>query len=173
MWAALNDTGVLKRCIEGCESFERVGEQSYKAIVRAQVGPVNALFAANVALVEDPQLEPHIQNFRLVIELERAPAGFGRGEAKLQLTEESATETMLGYEINAVVGGKLAQIGSRLMESAARSMASSFFGNLQKELGGGASEQSTARKQQGSSSKIWWMAATGAFLGLLAVAIVL
>ena len=136
VWAALNNTSVLKRCIEGCESFERVGNQSYKATVRVRIGPVNALFAANVALAEEPQNDPDIQRFRLEVETERAVAGFGRGEAKVSLTEESEKVTILSYEMNALVGGKLAQLGARLIESAAGSMASSFFGNLQSELGG-------------------------------------
>lgn len=169
VWAALNDTGVLKRCIEGCESFERVGKQSYKASVRAHVGPVNALFAAILELVEEPQTDPNVQKFRLVVEIERADAGFGRGSAEVSLAEESSKVTMLSYEINAVVGGKLAQLGSRLIESAAGSMASSFFGRLQTELGGGVRDESTAHEQSGISSALWWTAAVGILVAALAV----
>ena len=104
--------------------------------MRVRIGPVNAMFTANVALAEEPQNDPDIRNFRLEVELERAVTGFGRGEAKVSLAEESEKVTILSYEMNALVGGKLAQLGARLIESAAGSMASSFFGNLQTELSG-------------------------------------
>ncbi len=155
VWAALNDTRVLKRCIEGCESFESIGEQSYKAILRTQLGPLNALFAANVQLAEEPQVDPDLQNFRLVVQLERTAAGFGRGEARISLTEESSEVTMLSYQINAVVGGKLAQLGARLVESAAGSLASSFFRKLQTELGGRVPGQSKANEQRGRLEAEW------------------
>ena len=141
--------------------------------MRAHIGPVNALFAARVELAEVPQDNPNLQNFLLNVELDRAPAGFGRGSAKVSLAEERPNVTVLNYEIDAVVGGKLAQLGARLIESAARSMASSFFGNLQSELGGRVSDQSKASHKPARSNALRLAAAVGMLLAVLAVIIAL
>ncbi len=172
--AALNDTKVLKRCIEGCESFEAIGEQTFHAKIRAKIGPVNALFAANLELAEEAQSDPDVQSFRLGVELERAAAGFGRGQAKVSLAEESKRVTILSYEIDAVVGGKLAQIGARLVESATSSMAASFFGKLEAELGGMSASLSALPKRSGGSNTMWWVAAAAGVIVLIsAIAYVL
>ena len=136
VWQALNDTSVLKRCIDGCESFEQVAPGRFNAKVRARIGPVNALFAARVSLVEEPSMGADSKSFRLELEIERAPAGFGKGEASVKLVDQPAQATLITYEINAVVGGKLAQLGARLIDSAAAAMASAFFGELQSVLAG-------------------------------------
>ena len=169
VWAALHDTNVMKRCIEGCESFQQVGDQSYKATVRAHVGPVNALFAANVEIMEEPQSDPDLKHIRLEVEIERAAAGFGRGTASVSLAEESKNVTILDYDIDAVVGGKLAQLGARLIEAAAGAMASSFFDKLQQELGGGTPARPKTDKHTIGSPALWWTAGVAILVALLAV----
>ena len=171
MWQALNDTSVLKRCIDGCESFEQDGPGAFKASVRAHIGPVNALFAAKITLVEEPSagndvqtdVETDSQTFRIGVELERAPQGFGKGEAEVKLVDQAGATTLLTYEIKADVGGKLAQLGARLIDSAARSMAGSFFEQLESVLTGKASTKDTARRK--------WLPWAAAGLAALALAV--
>ncbi|MCY4200802.1 MAG: carbon monoxide dehydrogenase subunit G [Gammaproteobacteria bacterium] len=144
VWQALNDTSVLRHCIDGCESFEQTAPGRFKAKVRARIGPVNAMFAADVTLAEEPSSSPNAQRFRLQVELERASAGFGKGEAEVTLTDEPGQATLLTYEINAVVGGKLAQVGARLIDAAAGAMASAFFSELEATLTGKATPKRTS-----------------------------
>jgi len=146
VWRALNDTTVLRRCIDGCESFEQVAPGTFKAKVRAHIGPVNALFAADVTLTEETSSSADAQRFRLQVELERAAAGFGKGEAEVTLEDEPDQSTLLTYEINAVVGGKLAQMGARLIDAAAGTMASAFFSELEAALTGKARPERGARR---------------------------
>ncbi len=172
VWEALNDTRLLARCIEGCESFKRLDEQSFRARVRAHIGPVDAVFIANLTLIEEPDSNspesappdnnPDVQTFRVLAELERATAGFGRGEARVTLREESKGITLLDYEIQAVVAGKLAQLGARLVESAASSMAASFFGRLERELGGKPASTSSDSAQGRAALRTSWLVWTAA-----------
>jgi len=162
VWQALNDTSVLKRCIDGCESFEQVAPGAFKAKVRAHIGPVNAVFAADVTLEEEPSSSSHdAQRFRLQVALERAAAGFGKGEAEVTLSDEPGQATLLSYETNAVVGGKLAQLGARLVESAAGAMASAFFRELEASLTGKAAQELASART--------WLPWTGAAVALLAI----
>ncbi len=165
VWHALNDTNVLASCIDGCESFETVAPGRFKAKVRARIGPVNALFAADLTLEEEPASSPDTQRFRLQVELERAAAGFGKGEAEVTLTDEPGQATLLAYEINAVVGGKLAQLGARLVESAAGAMASAFFQAFEASLTGSATSKRAA----------WhtWLPLTAAVALVLAIALLI
>jgi hypothetical protein len=131
VWTALNDPAVLARCIEGCQSMERVGDDRFDATVKAKVGPVSALFNAEIRLedVEAPTA------YTLNAQVKGGAAGFARGSARVEL-ETAGTDTLLRYRINANVGGKLAQVGSRLIDAAARKMADDFFGAFGRELGG-------------------------------------
>jgi len=131
VWAALNDPAVLARCIDGCQSMERVGDDRFDAAVKAKVGPVSALFNAEIRL-EDVQAPIA---YTLNAQVKGGAAGFARGSARVEL-EAAGADTLLRYKVNANVGGKLAQIGSRLIDAAARKMADDFFGAFGRELGG-------------------------------------
>ncbi len=125
VWRALNDTETLKQCIAGCESLERVSDTELAATVTAKVGPVKAKFNGQVTLSDiDPP-----NGYTITGEGKGGAAGFARGTAKVSLNED-AGETVLGYTVNAQVGGKLAQVGSRLVDGAARKMAEDFFARL-------------------------------------------
>jgi carbon monoxide dehydrogenase subunit G len=131
VWAALNDPAVLARCIEGCQSMQRVGDDRFDAAVKARVGPVSALFNAELRL-EDAV--PPIA-YTLNAQVKGGAAGFARGSARVEL-EDAGETTVLRYTLNANIGGKLAQIGSRLIDAAARKMADDFFSAFGGELGG-------------------------------------
>ena len=122
VWAALNDPDVLRRSIEGCESFERTSESSFAARVVVGIGPVKAGFGGAVTLTDiDP---PNC--YTLTGEGSGAGAGFARGQARVRLAEVG-TSTRLSYEVKADVGGKLAQIGTRLIDQTARKQVDHFF----------------------------------------------
>lgn len=123
VWDALNDPEALKQAITGCEELERDGDNAFKARVRAKVGPVSARFGGRVELQDlNP---PH--SYRIVGEGTGGAAGFAKGGAIVQLEADGPDETILKYDVDASVGGKLAQIGSRLIDGAARKMADDFF----------------------------------------------
>ena len=126
VWEALNDPDVLKECIPGCEEIERTGDHGFTAKVSAKVGPVKAKFAGAVELQD---LNPP-ESYTIVGEGKGGAAGFAKGGAKVKLeeiTEGSEPATLLTYEVNANVGGKLAAIGSRLIDSTAKKYANDFF----------------------------------------------
>jgi carbon monoxide dehydrogenase subunit G len=122
VWESLNDPNALKLCIPLCESVQKISEREFRVAMMAAVGPVRARFTAKL---EYTKLDaPH--SCSMVFEGQGGPAGFGKGEAQLVLTPEGGA-TVLSYHINAQIGGKLAQIGSRLVDAAARKMADDFF----------------------------------------------
>ncbi|WPZ33056.1 carbon monoxide dehydrogenase subunit G [Thalassobaculum sp. OXR-137] len=126
VWEALNDPDVLKECIPGCEEIERTGDHGFTAKVSAKVGPVKAKFAGAVELQD---LNPP-ESYTIVGEGKGGAAGFAKGGAKVHLeetTENGEPATILTYEVNANVGGKLAAIGSRLIDSTAKKYANDFF----------------------------------------------
>ena len=125
VWTALNDPEVLRQCIPGCEEVQKLSDTEFTAKVRAKVGPVSARFTGKVTLSD---LEPP-QGYRITGEGSGGAAGFGKGGATVRLAEEG-TATVLSYEAHAQVGGKLAQIGSRLVDGTARKMADDFFTNF-------------------------------------------
>jgi len=122
VWDALNDPEVLKACIPGCESVEKTGENEYRVAMTAAVGPVKARFNGKLALsnVNPPQ------SYTLAFEGSGGAAGFGKGTSEVTLVPEGS-ETVLNYSAKASVGGKLAQVGSRLIDGVARKMAEDFF----------------------------------------------
>jgi uncharacterized protein len=122
VWARLNDPETLKECIPGCQSVEKVSDTEFAAKVRAKVGPVSANFAGKVTLSD---LDPP-SGYTISGEGTGGVAGFAKGGAKVTL-EEEGSETVLRYGVSAQVGGKLAQIGSRLIDATARKMADQFF----------------------------------------------
>ena len=123
VWEALNDPTVLARCIDGCRSMTPVGDDRFEAVVAARVGPVKATFTAAIALCD---VEPP-ERYRLEVRVKGGVAGFAKGTAAVELAEVAAEETLLKYRITGGIGGKLAQVGSRLVDSAARKMTASFF----------------------------------------------
>lgn len=130
VWDALNDPQVLQACIPGCQMVERHSDTELSAKIVAKVGPVKATFDAKLSLSE---LNPPT---RYVIsgESKAAAAGFARGTAEVELGEE-ADRTVLRYRAEVKVGGKLAQVGSRLIDGTARKLSEAFFANLATELG--------------------------------------
>jgi carbon monoxide dehydrogenase subunit G len=121
-WAALNDPEILKACIPGCESIERVTDSEYAVQMTARIGPVAAKFKGKLTLSD---LKPP-QSYSIAFEGQGGVAGFGKGGAQVQLAPEGEA-TRLSYQVKASVGGKLAQIGSRLVDAAARKLANDFF----------------------------------------------
>jgi len=130
VWAALNDPETLKASLPGCESLERVSDQEFAATVVAKVGPVRAKFNGQVTLSD---LNPP-ESYKISGEGKGGAAGFAKGGADVRLTEESAELTVLSYTAKADVGGKLAQLGSRLIDATAKKMADDFFENFRKQL---------------------------------------
>ena len=125
VWAALNDPEVLRRAIPGCDSLSRVSPSEFKAQVTTRIGPVKASFAGNVAL---SQVDPP-NGYVISGEGSGGATGFAKGSATVRLAAEDAA-TVLTYTVAATVGGKLAQIGGRLIEAAAHKLAEEFFQRL-------------------------------------------
>lgn len=121
-WAALNDPEILKACVPGCESIEKTAENEYTVRMTARIGPVSAKFKGKLALSD---LNPP-NSYSIAFEGQGGVAGFGKGGAKVQLVPEAGS-TKLSYQVKANVGGKLAQIGSRLVDAAAKKLAEEFF----------------------------------------------
>jgi carbon monoxide dehydrogenase subunit G len=121
-WAALNDPDTLKACIAGCESLERTGDDAFAALVAVKVGPVSARFKGSLKLSN--VVAPH--SYTINFDGQGGVAGFGKGSADVALAEEGA-QTRLKYQARAQVGGKMAQVGSRLIDAAASKVAEDFF----------------------------------------------
>lgn len=126
VWRALNDPLVLKQCLAGCEQFEPIGDDTFSILLIAKVGPVKARFKGEVRLSEIN--EPY--SYTISGTGNGGVAGFARGSATVNLEAKHADGelvTVMVYRVNAAVGGKLAQLGSRLVMGAARKMANDFF----------------------------------------------
>ncbi|WP_321879779.1 CoxG family protein [Paraburkholderia bannensis] len=135
-WEALNDTAILKVCIPGCESIEADGENTYAVALTAAVGPVKARFKGRMQLadIDAPR------SYTIQFEGQGGAAGFGKGDARVTLEPAGENATTLSYTASAQVGGKLAQIGSRLVDGAARKIAAEFFKRFGEQLGAGDAE---------------------------------
>lgn len=121
-WDALNDPAVLKDCVPGCESIERISDNEYEVVLTVKVGPVSAKFKGKMTVTDaDPP-----RAYTLSFEGQGGVAGFAKGEAKVALTPENSA-TRLAYSAKANVGGKLAQVGARLIDAVARQLAGKFF----------------------------------------------
>ncbi len=125
VWDALNDPEVLKACVPGCESIEKSGDNEYQVLMVARVGPVSAKFKGRLTLSD---INPP-SSYSISFEGQGGAAGFAKGSAQVRLSSEGA-HTKLSYEVKANVGGKLAQIGSRLVDAAAKKVADDFFKNF-------------------------------------------
>lgn len=129
VWVALNDPQVLARCIPGCEELQRTGDNAFDAKMSAKIGPVKARFDTSIELsdINAPQ------SYTISGQGKGGPAGFGKGAAQVVLEDQGA-ETVLRYTADLQVGGKLAQIGSRLVGGTARKIANDFFSRFVEEL---------------------------------------
>jgi len=130
VWDALNDPEILKQCIPGCETITKHSDTEMSATVRAKVGPVSARFGGKVTISDrDPP-----NSYKISGEGTGGPAGFAKGGATVKLSDEG-NGTKLSYVVDANVGGKLAQIGSRLIDATARQMADNFFAKFAEVVG--------------------------------------
>src|SRR5262245_1421193 len=122
VWRALNDPVVLKQCIPGCEEMQKLSDNDFSAKVKAKVGPVSLAMTGDVHLSD---LNPPV-SYRITGQGKGGAAGFAKGGANIRL-EAKGGATLITYDVDAQVGGKLAQIGNRLIDSTARKMADDFF----------------------------------------------
>ena len=134
VWLKLNDPEVLKLCIPGCQSLERTGENGFAAVAKVKVGPVSATFKGSVELTD---LNPP-NSYRIQGAGEGGMAGFAKGGAAVALVDAPEGGCVLSYDVEANVGGKLAQLGSRLIDGVAKKMADQFFANFAKAVTQGA-----------------------------------
>jgi carbon monoxide dehydrogenase subunit G len=123
VWEGLNDPGILKQCIPGCEDITKASDTEFSARVIAKVGPVKAGFKGKVVL---SNMNPP-ESYTISGQGEGGVAGFAKGKSDVKLVEMGPEETLMSYDVDAQVGGKLAMLGSRLIDSTARSMAQQFF----------------------------------------------
>ena len=176
VWAALNDPEVLARCIPGCQTMVREDDTHFSAKVKAKVGPVSATFDVGLELQDVAAPD----SYRISGNVKGGPAGFGKGGATVRLETiraaqtGRASQTRLTYDIDASIGGKLAQVGSRLIDAATRKMADEFFTAFSAQIGvsdavdGMASEtvesdtehasarvDGTSRYETGGQWKVW------------------
>jgi hypothetical protein len=139
VWEALNDPEILAQCIDGCLAMTKVAEDAFEATVKAKVGPVSATFKADLKLTD---VEP-AQAYTLNANVKGGAAGFGKGIARVRLRDDGGA-TLLRYEVEGNVGGKLAQVGQRLIDGAARKMADDFFAAFGEVVAPGGSEKVAA-----------------------------
>ena len=139
-WNALNDPQMLKACIPGCESVTETGPNTYEVLMAARIGPVSAKFKGK--LVQSDIVEP--LSYTLAFDGQGGVAGFGKGKAEVKL-DPTEGGTQLSYTATAQVGGKIAQIGSRLVDAAAAKIADEFFAAFEKKLTEQAAAQQTAQ----------------------------
>jgi len=129
-WAAINDPGILQSCIAGCESLERTADDTFAAVVALRVGPVSAKFRGTLRMLD---VRPP-EHCTLQFEAQGGAAGFGKGTADVDLSDAGPGQTTLRYASKATVGGKMAQIGSRLVDAAAAKLAEDFFAAFEARL---------------------------------------
>ncbi len=128
-WQALNDPEVLKLCIPGCDKVEATADNEFDIGMALRIGPVSARFKGHISLSD---IVPP-SSYRISFEGQGGPAGFGKGQAQVQLTP-TAAGCELSYSVSASVGGKVAQLGQRLIDGAARSLAEDFFRRFDDEM---------------------------------------
>ena len=176
VWKALNDPAVLRAAIPGVESFDKKSDTEFIATVAVKIGPVKARFKGSVTLSElDP---PH--GYQIKGESQGGVAGFARGTCEVKLYEESG-ETLLRYHANAQVGGKLAQVGSRMISGVVKKLGDDFFsafagqmsayvdsGSIsQKSIGAAERTPSVAIEQRGTIAPGYWIVGLVIIVGFL------
>lgn len=132
VWAKLNDPEVLKACIPGCESLEKISDNEFQAVATNKVGPVKARFKGKVRFsdIDAPN------GYKISGEGDGGIAGFAKGGATVRLKPADGGGTVLSYDVEAQIGGKLAQLGQRLVNGAAKKMADQFFEKFGQAVGG-------------------------------------
>jgi carbon monoxide dehydrogenase subunit G len=151
VWAALNNPDVLKQCIPGCESLEMLSPTDMTARVKLQIGPVKANFTGKVKLSD---LDPP-NGYRISGEGSGGVAGHAKGGAIVRLMEDHAG-TLMRYEVKADVGGKLAQLGGRLIDATAKRLADEFFEKFSAVVGGPAAQQSAPPPPSSPKKEGWF-----------------
>ncbi|MDA0238510.1 MAG: carbon monoxide dehydrogenase subunit G [Proteobacteria bacterium] len=148
VWDALNDPEILKQCIAGCEELIKESDTVLTAKVTAKVGPVRAKFSGKVTLsdIDAPN------GYRISGEGQGGAAGFAKGGADVTLSDAEGGGTVLSYAANAEVGGKLASVGSRLVQGVAKKQADDFFGKFSEIVGGGAETAAEAPQESAPSA---------------------
>ena len=131
VWDALNNPEMLKTCVPGCESIDPIGDNEFQVLMVARVGPVSAKFKGKLTLSD---IKPP-NSYSLAFEGQGGPAGFAKGSANVRLESVEGDKTRFGYDVKASVGGKLAQIGSRLVDAAAKKVADDFFRTFKAKVG--------------------------------------
>lgn len=130
VWKALNDPEILRRCLPNCEQVDKVSDTEMTAVVVYKVGPIKARFLGDLRL---SNLDPP-RSYTIAGEGKGGLAGFAKGSADVSLKEDGPSVTMLSYSAHADVGGRIAQLGNRLIDSIARRVARSFFSKLRREI---------------------------------------
>jgi uncharacterized protein len=154
VWAALNDPEVLKQCIPGCQNLEMSSPTEMTATVVFKVGPVKATFGGKVTLSD---LDPP-NSYRISGEGSGGVAGFAKGGASVRLESETPDITILHYEVDAQIGGKLAQLGGRLIDSTSKKLAGEFF----TAFGAAVGEAEAPVEAEAGAKKGWIAKLTGA-----------
>ena len=150
VWAALNDPEVLKAAIPGCQEIDKTSDTEMTAKVKLKIGPIGATFTGKVTLSDlDP---PH--GYTITGEGSGGVAGFAKGGAVVRLVEEGPETTLLTYDVKADVGGKIAQLGSRLIDATAKKLAGEFFDNFAEVVGPPADDE--AASETGETPKKGW-----------------
>jgi len=126
VWRALNDAEILRQAVPGCVELVRIDDDSFDATVEVKIGPMKVRFKAKVALTEINPPSGYVISGEGI----GGVAGFAKGSARITLTPDSAAETLMRYEVEMQMGGKIAQLGARLIDSTARKYAEQFFNNL-------------------------------------------
>ncbi len=147
VWQGLNDTQLLMRCIPGCESMEEISPNERQATVKVKIGPVRARFAGKVKMIDIHPLE----GYTLMFEGSGGAAGMAKGQSVVTLIDEGHT-TRLSYTVQASIGGKLGQVGGRMIDAAAKQIADQFFAVFQTELSGAKSEPAVELKPNTEST---------------------
>ncbi|MFV2090100.1 MAG: carbon monoxide dehydrogenase subunit G [Pseudomonadales bacterium] len=171
VWQGLNDPEILARCIDGCLTMEKTSEDRFETTVKARIGPVSATFQAVLELTE--VVAP--TRYTINASVKGGAAGFARGTAQVRLSEDPdrSGATMLRYAVKANVGGKLAQVGSRLIDGAARKMANDFFAAFGEEISGevpvatGANAPEVERFEASGQWKIWLIVFAALAIGMI------
>lgn len=148
VWDALIDPEALAACVPGCNAFERLSENRYQAQMKAEIGPVSASFSVEICIVD-----PQPPNAYRLEGSAKSPVGFGRGAADVRLAEDGAGGTLLSYTANLSLGGKLAQVGARLLSGITRKIVAHFFRRLAGILDG--RHPAAARLEEPGAVKIW------------------
>lgn len=130
VWARLNDAETLKASIPGCESLEKLSDTEMQAVAKIKIGPVSARFKGKVNLTD---LDPP-NSYRIAGQGDGGIAGFAKGGANVKLSDADGGGTKLSYDVDAQIGGKIAQLGGRLINSTAKKLADEFFANFAKAL---------------------------------------